>query len=75
MPSPLKYIKKLTNDHFLVGNEYRVDVMYLGGIIEDFIDTEYYWSLDFKKGISEVVVDTKSNFMFKKRVLFCVCWT
>ena len=73
IPSPLKYIKKLTNDHFLVGNEYRVDVMYLGGIIEDFIDTEYCWSLDFKKGISEVVVDMKSNFMFKKRVLFSVC--
>jgi hypothetical protein len=43
--------------------------MYLGGIIEDFIDTEYCWSLDFKKGISEVVVDTKSNFIYKKESL------
>lgn len=35
--------------------------MYLGGIVQDFIDTEYCWSLDFKKGISDIVVDTKSN--------------
>lgn len=43
--------------------------MYLGGIVEDFIDTEYCWSLDFKKGISDIVVDTKSNFYFKAECL------
>lgn len=35
--------------------------MYLGGIVEDFIDTEYIWSMDFKKGILNVAVDIKSK--------------
>lgn len=61
--SPLQFIKKLTNEHFLVGNAYRVDVMYLGGIIDEFIDTEYLWSLDFRKGIMNVAVDIKKSFL------------
>lgn len=38
--------------------------MYLGAIVDDFIDTEYLWSLDFKKGIMNVAVDIKSKFTF-----------
>lgn len=59
--NPLKFIKQLTNEHFLVGNQYKVDVMHIGAIIDDFIDTEYMWSLDFKKGISNITVDIKSK--------------
>lgn len=36
--------------------------MYLGGIIDDFIDTEYLWSIDFWKGILNVAVDIKSKY-------------
>ncbi len=42
--------------------------MYLGGIVDDFIDTEYIWSLDFKKGISNIAVDIKSNTLLKIRM-------
>jgi hypothetical protein len=36
--------------------------MYVGGIVEDFIDTEFICSLDFKKQpVSNIAVDQKSN--------------
>lgn len=54
----------------MVGNAYRVDVMCLGAIVDDFIDTEYLWSLDFKKGILNVAVDIKSKYIFYCRVFF-----
>ncbi len=44
--------------------------MCLGGIIEDFIDTEYVWSMDFKKGIFNIAVDTKSTYFFKTQNIF-----
>ncbi len=44
--------------------------MYLGGIVDDFIDTEYIWSMDFKKGISNISVDSKSKFIINDRMFF-----
>lgn len=44
--------------------------MYLGAIIDDFIDTEYLWSLDFKKGILNVAVDIKSKLILYFRMFF-----
>jgi len=46
--------------------------MYLGGIVEDFIDTEYIWSLDFKKGISNIAVDMKSKISLNHRIFFSI---
>lgn len=68
----LKFIKKLTNEHFLVGNTFKVDVMHLGGIIDEFVDTDYLWSLDFKKGLSNVAVDIKSKNNSYFRMLFSI---
>ena len=35
----LKYVKRLTNEHVLIGNEDQIDAMSIGGIINEFVDT------------------------------------
>lgn len=35
----LKYVKRLTNEHVLLGNEDQLDAMCISGIIHEFVDT------------------------------------
>ncbi|CAM6005942.1 unnamed protein product [Sphagnum balticum] len=59
----LKYVRKLSNEHVLVGNEDQLDGMGLGGIVGDFVDTDFLWSINIGKAILHVTVDLKSNFL------------
>ena len=57
----IKFSKRLTNDHVLVGNEDQLDAMCISGIINDFIDTEFLWTLKIRKAIIQVAIDYKST--------------
>ena len=57
----IKFVRRLTNEHILVGNEDQVDAMCLAGIISDFVDTEYLWTIRLRKAIIQVAVDSKSR--------------
>lgn len=34
--------------HFLVGNEHQLDFISVGGLVNEFVDVEYFWSLDIE---------------------------
>lgn len=34
----------------------------IGGIVSEFVDTEYLWSLNIKKAIYKVSIDFKSSY-------------
>lgn len=54
-------MKRLTNEHVLLGNEDQLDAMSIGGIVSEFVDTEFFWSLKIKKAIIQVAIDYKST--------------
>lgn len=54
-------MKRLTNEHVIVGNEDQLDAMNISGIVGEFVDTEFLWSLRLKKAIIQVSVDYKST--------------
>lgn len=45
----------------MIGNETQIDAIWLGGVIDDFIDTEHIWSLNINKPILNVCIDAKSK--------------
>jgi hypothetical protein len=57
----IKFVRRLTNEHVLVGNEDQIDAMGLSGIISDFVDTQFLWSLNVKQAIVQLAVDSKST--------------
>ena len=56
----IKFVRRLTNEHVLVGNEDQLDAMCISGIVNDFIDTEFFWTLKIRKAIVQVAIDYKS---------------
>lgn len=56
----LKYVKRLTNDEFMIGNEDQLDGIQVSGIIDGFVNTEYLWSINLNKAISNVEIDARS---------------
>lgn len=66
----LKYVKRLTNDHVLIGNEDQLDAMCISGIIHEFVDTEYLWSLNIKRAILHMAIDYKSKSACYNRKLY-----
>jgi hypothetical protein len=56
----LKYVKRLTNEHVLIGNEDQLDATCISGIIHEFVDTEFLWSINIKKAILQIAIDYKS---------------
>ena len=56
----LRFIKKLTNEDVLIGNEDQLDVISIGGIVQNFVDTEFRWSLNIRKAIVQVGIDQRS---------------
>jgi hypothetical protein len=60
-PRRLKFLVSLSPEHFIVGNENQIDMIGFGGIVHDFVDTDFYWSFSLKTPIESISVDTKSN--------------
>lgn len=60
----LQYVKRLTNEDFLVGNEDQLDGISVAGIIDGFVDTMHLWSINMNKAIHHVIVDPKSKIYF-----------
>ena len=56
----LKYVKRLTNEHVLIGHEDQLDATCISGIIHEFVDTEFLWSINIKKAILQIAIDYKS---------------
>ena len=52
---------RLTNEDILIGNEYHLDAMFVGGVLEDYIDTCYLWSINSQAAIVDVAVDQQSK--------------
>lgn len=42
----LKFLEKISEEHFVIGNEYQLDLIKIGGIIDNFVDVEYKWSIN-----------------------------
>ncbi len=57
----IKHLHKLTNEHFIIGDQDQLDVINVNCIVNDYIDSETIWSLNIGKKIIIVVVDIKSN--------------
>lgn len=63
------FLEKITPEHFLIGNENQLDLIFIGGIVGNFIDTETLWELNIGRPIKNLAIDTKSIFfiLFNRR--------
>ena len=68
--SVLKYVKRLTNQHVLLGNEDQLDAMCISGIIHEFVDTQFLWSINIKRAILHMAIDYKSMPIIIHRELY-----
>lgn len=69
----LKYVKRLTNEHVLVGNEDQLDAMCISGIIHEFVDTEFLWSINIKRAILHMAIDLKSKHFTTQKIISFSC--
>lgn len=56
-------MEKITSEHFLIGNQNQIDLVFIGGVVGNFIDTESLWELNISKPIKNLAIDSKSNFI------------
>ena len=65
----LTFLKKLSSEDVLIGNEDQLDAIWVGGVVQDFVDTEFRWSINLGQAILHVAVDVKSKYLLKQRGL------
>jgi hypothetical protein len=41
----LTFVIELMQHHFLIGNENQLDMISVGGLVNEFVDVEFFWSL------------------------------
>lgn len=57
----LKFARKLTAEHILIGNQNQLDLISLHFSSHTFLDTEHLWSINIDSPIELISVDVKSK--------------
>ena len=65
----LRFVRGLTAEDVLLGNEDQLDAIQISCIIEGFVDTEFLWSLAVGAAVVGVEVDPRSKLYFMQRVM------
>jgi hypothetical protein len=55
----LKYLETLSEEHLIIGNEYQLDMLKIGGVLDGFLDVEHKWSLSPQGVVHSISVERK----------------